>query len=72
MRCKDCSAPATIGARCDEHRQAHNARERARRHSRQRKRQCWVCGEKAVTGGRACARHQSYRAEMAASAGARA
>ena len=65
-QCKDCPAPAKDGARCRPHRQRHNAREQARRDERRRKRLCWVCGDKARPGQRACEPHQNYRAERAA------
>jgi hypothetical protein len=47
--CKDCSAaPLPDGRRCEVCKATHNARERARREERKRKRLCRVCGEKAA------------------------
>jgi len=70
-RCKDCALPAKGGARCDECRLAHNARETARRDERKARGRCTVCGERAATiGGEAlttCPTHREYYAERARS-----
>jgi hypothetical protein len=66
LTCKDCGEPPTEGGRrCDACRLLHNAREQARREERKRKRQCRVCGEKAIKddSGRllsTCQTHREY------------
>lgn len=72
-RCKDCAEPAAEdSARCETCRPLHNAREQARREERKRKRQCRVCGAKAVKdeAGRllsTCSTHREYYRARAAS-----
>jgi hypothetical protein len=64
-----CTADCAEGGRCEPCRQAHNARETARRQARKDACRCTVCGAKAArVGGQSlttCPTHRAYYAERA-------